>query len=368
MMKKIMMKVGDNRGMTLIEVTVALVLFVSVFTILAYGMSGALKVMNNANQVQNATESNTNGLNTIYEQLKKQDKTGLTPVTGLTNSITLKLANGTTSYTIPGSFYDYDYKTNDRSLALFDAFSSAALQQPTLPVPGITSEKNVSVPTSTKVAYFSPDKTISKELFTPAGIIQTWNFGSWSNTYDNTYGKLHIGVTTQQFIISGHDINDDNEYLQELFFVNSTPFLFSGSGEDGIINYNILFMYIGEGDDSNDSNPVKITVNTVYNSPTEFRSANKLTLNGYKGASNVILYLKNGLQLTTSVTCYNDKNNSPAPQTKILPAGYYIIPSGTDILKAAYDDLTYTTFVNSYKTTYSVVSSQLIEMGIVFTD
>ncbi|SDX34025.1 type II secretion system protein [Eubacterium barkeri] len=64
-----------NNGMTLVEVIVALLLFSMVFLILLYGINSALKVMGNAQAINNATQSNVSKLESLGSSLEAEGAT-----------------------------------------------------------------------------------------------------------------------------------------------------------------------------------------------------------------------------------------------------------------------------------------------------
>ena len=371
MMKNIMMKVRDNRGMTLMEVIVALMLFVFVFLILGYGINSALKVMGNANAINNATQSNASGLESLGTSLESSQKATLTPLENklLINNCALngKFETATTS------------KTNDGTSMTLTLFQPAA-PSATVPLPTLTAEpttdKTVVVPSkgtekeNSGNAYYSPDTDYNNKTFisSQGQLIGENEFGNWNGTYDSKYGVLHKGVTSSQFTTTYVVNNTANKYLQQLFFINSEPFVFSHNWTGGFV-FSVDFIYIGNGNDK-----TLTTVETYYyeygtsNSHTySFQNATSLIIKPYTSGSHTILYLPQDWKLITKPTTvkYTDDGTLTEypSESHVIPAGYYDLPDGTDLLKAAYDDTTYNTIL-SYKKSYSDVAARLTELGI----
>ncbi|MDD2414788.1 MAG: prepilin-type N-terminal cleavage/methylation domain-containing protein, partial [Eubacteriaceae bacterium] len=268
MMKRVRKLMNKQDGMTLVEVIVALVLFVFVFMILLYGINSALKVMGNANAINNATQSDASKLETLNSSLESSGKATLTP---LGNA--LKITEDGKTYTVAGQFkVATTQKTNDQtdlSLTYFDSKKAAATKPvPTVgPVPTTSGDKAVVVPDpgtdankdNKYYAYYSPDG--DNTIMSGAGVFQTWLFnhndGGWSAFYYGKYGSLTKGVTTESYLTNENTENPRFEYLQQLYFINNEPFKFQGGGtQSGIYGFYLNFLYVGTTDADTDRKSV----------------------------------------------------------------------------------------------------------------
>jgi prepilin-type N-terminal cleavage/methylation domain-containing protein len=344
---------GDQRGMTLVEVVTALVLFAVVFLILFYGINSALKVMNNANAINNATQSNASGLETLGTTLQSK-----ATLTNLSDRLTIgdKAINGTFKKATTAKSND----NTEMSLYLFDPIKlTGTVPTPVMPTPTTPVEKTVVVPAKGK-AYYSPDSDLNNITFLSSqGEYQQWQL---SGTYSNKYGKLAIGVSTQQLKPQYLVKNLASEYLQQLYFLNSEPFVFTGDWDGGFV-YHVDFAYIGDG-----INNTVTTIPVVYFKENDgtysIQGARSFTIQSYTSGQTAILYLPQDWNLTTKPVAGNGAG-APDVQTYTIAAGYYEIPVDVsiDFLKAAYDETARNTIL-SYKKSYSDVKDRLTELGI----
>lgn len=374
MMKKIMMKVGDNRGMTLMEVIVALMLFVFVFLILGYGINSALKVMGNANAINNATQSNASGLESLGTSLESSQKATLTPLGNklLINNCALngKFETATTS------------KTNDGTSMTLTLFQPAA-PSATVPLPTLTaepaSEGRVVVPTfESKKAYYSPDTTYTLSFIHNDGMLDLgagFN-NSGPNTYISYYGSdLGQGVVPGTMAVTWPVTSSQNAastYLPKLFFINTTPFTFRGNSAS--ISFAVKFLYLGDG-----TNDFTLPFD-IYYTPENYKFENytfdsiqpdKFVLYSYNNNVDTILYLPSNMTLEAKANSrWGEQMDSKYDKSITINSGYYKLPNNTDLLSAVYnttehDKYSKTVSNGGYKVNYSDIADYLTSIGVI---
>lgn len=335
MMKKIMMKVGDNRGMTLIEVTVALVLFVFVFAILAYGMSGALKVMIQGNAVKDAGNNASTSLDL-----------GVAPVDG---SVTIGSTSGLTNLELKSSLYKKE-GTSERQV----------------PDPSDTTKTTTSVVASTTMMYMdaasiaqakapkAPGKVASNVLtwkpYPPTigdipvennSVLDTKGLNVAVDTMNNftdivqSDGKiynppqnnlgLHNNIEYDRIVFTSTTNFGGNSTASscgQLFFLGNTDYFSVNQSSQGVTsNYNTKFAYFNYGIFGHKNGDVYSEF--ILNNFTDS-----------KGVSydKVLIYFAND----TKVQLLN-QNEKTVFKEYSIKAGFYLVPSGTDLLLVAKD-------------------------------
>ncbi|MEA5072558.1 MAG: type II secretion system protein [Eubacterium aggregans] len=363
-MEAVMRKLRENRGMTLIEVTVALVLFVFVFMILLYGINSALKVMGNAQAINNTTQSNVSKLESLGSSLEAEGAI----LTDLGDKLTID------GKAIAGTFkVATTKKSNDQtdlSLTLFQPKTprNTPPLPSVMPTPVPSDDKIVVVPSyESKKAYYSPDE--GKSFFSNSGEIQTWLFDhnpGWSAFYYERYGALRKGVTTQSYFTNQNSNNPPFEYLQQLFFINEEPFKFQGGGTgSGSYQFHLNFLYVGDNV-KNTVTHVKFSLQTGDVNSRHYVSSLKII--PYDAGKPTIMYLPKPWELRADpedITVYNPPNTPPTINPVELPAGFYEFPEGetVDILQAVYDEDKRNKIL-SYHKKFSEVQERLNELEI----
>lgn len=350
--------------MTLLEVIVAFAIFAIAATILITGFGGALRVMGNSEAIKDASQKNASGLESPLENIEN------VKVDILSNSgLNYKL--GDHQFKIKGSFIQATTpKSNDQTEMSMLLFETEQNTKPIpTPVPNPPEDKVPKVPVKQdKDAYWNPDPDLGsydKTYFNEDGTLKSSNFNSWDqNGYLKKYGVLQKGVVNSQIKLSTNAQTVKSQYLQQLFFISEEPFV-AKDNLDGHIIYNVNFIYFSGN---------KMEMNLFYNESSKTISSRttSITLNSYSNDnSTTILYLAQ--EMAIKVYYYNDSSNQLyGIDIKKLPEGYYELPNGTDILKAAYNEIEYTKYTfpvstdhpDSYQRTYNDLEEKLSERSV----
>lgn len=384
MMKKIMMKVGDNRGMTLIEVTVALVLFVSVFAIMMFGMQGALKVMGVSNAIKEAGSESQSALelNNVTPVVGNISFTGMNgdlsaKVALYSKDTTKKSLNSNVTVNMKTLVAASSVDSNNKKVPLVTATPPNAPSEP------VVTDATVNVPSYNEAYYAigtnaTQDERKAKHQY-PYDNYITLNTGTFvtaafdgmaqqSDYNYQTFGKYLSSLTltyTVPYTTHG-TVQDKYQNLQALYFIKDVPFSCTSNGG---IAYSLNFLYLGDKDSTNN----KLSIYTVYHiddtstfartDKVEGQEFNQFIVNSFDSGENIILYVAEDITITNTK---HDYHNADTTSTTILPKGYYSLPSGTNILSIAFNDSDYKTFM-SYKVDYNAVKDRLKTIGISVT-
>ena len=322
----------DNRGMTLIEVTVALVLFVFVFAILAYGINSAIKVMGKSVNIKNASQLSSS----------KIENNSIANPNAVTVAINNKNVNGniytaTASSGGGGLESTVDYK-------VFIANPAQTTKTiPSVKLPAIDGT-DAYLAGYGEVTY----KNGTYSFTTNRQFIQTngqFEEGTYLEIKDRlngyVFGKAITNTTVNvSGIVSSNGTSGTIQYIRAVFFNNNIPFNFLSSGDNnnGSATYNVDFASIGEA-----------ATNTIYANNTQHLIFGSKTL----------IYLWGDITV-------KDKSENTAPNT--LKKGYYLVPDGSslDLVQAAYDNTQYNALTNAQVTSRDSITAILTGLGLTY--
>ena len=348
----------DNKGMTLLEVIVAFAIFAIAATILITGFNGALRIMGNSAIIKDTSQANASGIETGSPLDTIEGAT----VTTLEKPKYLSFSIKDLSFTINGAYQIASApKRNDDLTMSMVAFKVDDLEKP--PVPSAPKEDSLNkipeVPTKDG-AYWNPDENIKITVHEDNGQdrqIPIFYFDQYSGQFQSEYFKKYLeyydklnkkwekGVVENTITgpVSPLYI-PKNEHLKQLFFINEKPFQFFSIGSDIVLEYIVDFIYLGKNNGIEESN----TIEMVMNSNSHQNKPSKLVLRAYSSYNEsnhdlidknatVILYLPKKLNIDVYPN-YNEQGFVGSKTTITIPAGYYEVPDGTDILKVASDE------------------------------
>lgn len=377
----------DNKGMTLLEVIVAFAIFAIAATILITGFGGALRVMGNSEAIKDASQKNASGLESPLEIINEAGY----KVETLTEPGSLNVETGKGTFSIEGNYkIATANKKNDpsetMSMMLFDAKVLSKPDPEPEPEPPSSGIPEVPV-LDNNDAYFNPDTRKKEIIKDPDNGSENEEDITYFSKFDGSFRQgqfdptgyyitevgenLHKGVITNSITVQWQMIVMPNEHLRQMFFYNNNPLNFQAFKGEAL--YVIDFLYLGS--DNGKTNVIKICRNT-YNAPS------RLILRPYKYREEEKEYLVTDkifkdhlvtfyLPKQLEIQVYDNIQYEGIPSSKTIPAGYYQVPSGTDILKAAYDEKEYKKYVepksvnkDSYQRTYADVKDSLVEYGV----
>lgn len=337
----------DNKGMTLLEVIVAFAIFAIAATILITGFNGALKVMGNSEKIKNASQENTGKLNAVgasaleeFEGLKNSEITTIPEKSSETTMLTLTFDKN--KYAVPGRFYiATSTEKTDMDMKMFQP-DGKDLVTPTIdkPVKKGDCTKEVEVP-KRKEAYFND----SVDVGSMEGIFM-YSDGNFHESAFTAVDKI-LGTTftkaviEESFKFTGNELQKNpNKHVQQFYFINKIPFVFSESTVKKA--YAVRFLYLGSNNPEIEENALTLKVKYEYDWDTHKITdkvneygTNSFTLYSYENNNNTVLYLPKPLEI--EAIGYVDGVSTSTSSKVTLQKGFYSIPSGTDIMKAAYD-------------------------------
>ena len=332
----------DNKGMTLLEVIVAFAIFAIAATILITGFNGALKVMGNSAIIKDTSQANASGIETgspldsiENAQVNTLDKPKF---------LNFKINGQENTFKINGSYQIASApKRNDGLIMSMVAFKVDSLDTPSVPqppedvgsiIPKIPDLKNMD-------AYWNPYKDKNGEIHTYLNQDGSFNHNNFEFDYKDLFGiNLYRGVITNTVYVSNLEAIPANERLRQLFFINEKPLIFEGYSGQAL--YVVDFLYLGSNVDDLQPNIIKMNNQSSlllrsyqYRAEEGEYQPNNNTI--YKDHL-VLLYLPKDLE----IQCFppnSDYDSTEFYLKIIIPAGYYQIPSGTDILSTVKGEL-----------------------------
>ncbi|WP_392887711.1 prepilin-type N-terminal cleavage/methylation domain-containing protein [Eubacterium limosum] len=383
----------DNKGMTLLEVIVAFAIFAIAATILITGFNGALRIMGNSAIIKDTSQANASGI----ESGSPLDTIEGATVTTLEKPKYLSFSIKDLSFTINGAYQIASApKRNDGLTMSMVAFKVDDLTPPAVPSPPVKESETDMVPAvptlNSNEAYYNPDprkeveeqdpdnsSIINKVLITYfekyTGILKNGSFND-NSYYIKEVGKnLHKGVVTVtvQKYNTALTIAGPDDHLRQLFFTNQIPFELSGAGAG--LMYVTDFIYLGNNGKDNINSPTIIkTYGNQYNhSSLIFRSyfnMDEEKLDPYKVYEDhtALIYLPKKLEIQV----YGNQSFEGKFSEFSIPAGYYEVPCGTDIIKITYDKNEFEKYTlpkseksDSYQRTYEDVKQRLSDSKVI---
>lgn len=382
----------DNKGMTLLEVIVAFAIFAIAATILITGFNGALRIMGNSAIIKDTSQANASGI----ESGSPLDTIEGATVTTLENPKYLSFNIKDLSFTINGAYQIASApKRNDGLTMSMVAFKVDDLTPPAVPsAPVKESETDMvpAVPTlNSNEAYYNPDPRhnvdeqdpdnsliISKVPITyfeeNTGSLKKGSFDKDSYYIKEVGENLHKGVVTKT-IRKAYSlvIVEPDEHLRQLFFTNQIPFELSGAGAG--LMYVTDFIYLGNNGKDNINSPtiIKTYENQYNHSSLIFRSyfnKEEEKVDPYKVYEDhtALIYLPKKLEIQV----YGNQSFEGKFSEFSIPAGYYEVPCGTDIIKITYDKNEFEKYTlpkseksDSYQRTYEDVKQRLSDSKVI---
>lgn len=394
----------DNKGMTLLEVIVAFAIFAIAAVILMSGFNVALRVMGNSNEIKEASQTNAGKLNVKdsgLETLESLEKSELSTMEGPLKIIQDADLVNKKNFVIPGTFHIATSKDkNNMSLKLFEPDTSR-LQTPVVPTPQpeVSEEKKVPAVPNNIEAYYNPDDRYLEKVYNPEKV----GWDEKAITYFESNGELitkkmkpgsyyidTVGDTLTKGVVSNTIeasnnwiIARDQEHLKQLFFINQIPFKFTSKG--GGLMYVTDFLYLGSNnkDSADTSNVIKIfgdenkqnrchlVLRSIKRSEDEFDNLeNPIDPKAVFADHTALLYLPKTLEIKVYTDWkLEDESTVIRDYDKTIPAGYYEVPCGTDVLSAVYDETEFSKYSEpeskgGYQRTYEDVKVRLSESQV----
>ena len=298
----------DNKGMTLLEVIVAFAIFAIAATILITGFNGALKVMGNSEKIKNASQENTGKLNAVgasaLEEFEGLQNSEITEKDGL---LKLKFES---VYEVPGTFYTATSKEKtDMDMKMFQPDGSD-LVVPSVTVPKKPGEKEPDPPED-------PVKIEGGKVGQRGDL-----FNGNSGGYKTSLGEYNIGDIEEALGFNKSAAGGKNQ-IRQLYF-RADPSIEIGKQTDVVLDLDFVYIAGNIIVEDNDSTM------TLSNDLSPKKDDNK---------PNVLVYF--------------DKETTSIGNNTGIPKGYYLIPTGSDLLKITKDD-----FVDKYSIKKKTVSEQ----------